>query len=175
MNGKYSSASIEAIKVNYSTDVYIIGNTVMMSSDNGIDVGYNTHSLIRDNYIENAGVPFGSAIHTDSAIGVDITGNFLNGTANDGIRVYRASQISILNNTILDSEHGVMIVTSQEPSSQIRITDNHIINARDYSILVSPNQLNVEIIGNRFEGVSQSGINVLPSNNSTRVEGNIIL
>jgi hypothetical protein len=175
LDGKYSSASIEAIKVNYSTNVYIIGNTVSTSSDNGIDVGYSYHTLVRDNHLTNAGVPFGSAIHTDSANDVDITGNFVNGTSDNGVTVYRASNVNVYNNTIIDSNHAIAIVADDEPSSNVRVTDNHVINPRGYGIFVSSNQLKVEIIGNRMEQVAKDkAINITYPNNNAIVEGNLV-
>jgi parallel beta-helix repeat protein len=176
LNGKFDSSSNEAVKVDYSNNVYIIGNDISNTNDNAIDISYNYHTLVKDNKIKNGGIPFGSSIHIDSAADADISENFINGTMDDGIRVYGASNINIFNNTIVNSEEGVAILTGDEPSSDIRIDSNHIINILNYGIFVSANQHNVEIFGNRLEKIGQDkAIHVDLSNISTTVSGNIFL
>jgi len=151
LNGNYESSSIEGIKVNYSNDVHIIGNRVSNTSDNAIDIGHNSHSIVMNNRVENGGVPHGSGIHTDSSIRADIFGNVLKVTGGQGITVYRASEINIINNTITNAGSvGVAIISADEPSSNINVRYNYIIDSFDSWIYVSANQKNIELSDNIF-------------------------
>jgi parallel beta-helix repeat protein len=167
-NSKFSEASIEGVKVNYSTDVHIIGNTVTDTDDNGIDIGFNKGTEVRENTILRTGMPNGAAIHTDDADGASIIDNYIDTTGQSGIAVYRASNIKAIGNTIKNTANsGIAITTGEEPSEHILIESNRIISAGTFGIYQSPNQHEVEIAYNTIEDAGEQGIYVVWSNNPT--------
>jgi hypothetical protein len=157
LDGKFGSSSIEGIKVNFSERVYIIRNNISNTNDNAVDIGYSAFCIVRDNRIENGGVPGGSGVHTDSASSAEIFGNFVNGTGEAAITVYRATGINIMNNTIMNpGSVGIAIITTEEPSSSIRAKHNIIGKSQDSAIFVSPNQRDVVLSDNEFAKLDQN-------------------
>lgn len=153
-DGSFASSSIEAIKVNYSYNVYVTGNQISNSNNNSIDIGYDVHSVVRNNTIQDGGIPNGSAIHTDSAQDVFISENIIYGSGSAGVTVYRASYVNILNNTIVcPSENGIAIISTAEPSANIRVTHNRIQNAVEHAVFVSAGQQFIGIHDNNIEHV----------------------
>jgi hypothetical protein len=177
-NGTFSDSSIEGIKVNHSTEVHIIGNTVSNTAENGIDIGWNKNSEVAYNHLTKTGYPYGAAIHTDSANGATIVNNYIDTTGGTAIPVYRASNIDVIGNTIIDAgDQGISIITKLEPNSNIKVYSNHIISPAGFGIYESPNQSNIEIAFNTIEQMPSgiSAINVIWSGNTTtKVHDNIV-
>jgi len=175
-NSRFADASAECVKVNYSTHVHIIGNDVTDCADNGIDIGSNLDTEIRDNTITRAGIPNGVAIHTDNANYATITNNYID-TTRTGISVYRASHIDAIGNTITKTaSNGIDVITSTDPSSYIKIKSNKIIAPGGHGVYESPNQNQVEISYNKFEQIppDKKAIYVVSPNSTTTVTGNTI-
>jgi len=178
LDGSYKDTSVEGIKVNYSVDVHFLGNTVSNTGDNGIDTGFNRNAELRDNALFNTGMPNGAAVHTDSANGVIVIHNYINGTGESGIAVHRASNITVEDNTIIYAgKEGITIITSTEPSSNIVIDSNHIISPGSHGIFESQNQLTVKITNNQIEKLRSgySGVLVVSPNPTTTVSGNVTI
>ena len=174
-NSRFADASAECVKVNYSTHVHIIGNDVTDCADNGIDIGSNLDTEIRDNTITRAGIPNGVAIHTDNANYATITNNYID-TTRTGISVYRASHIDAIGNTITKTaSNGIDVTPSTDPSSYIKIKSNKIIAPGGIGIYESPNQNQVEISYNTLDILlDHRAIYVVSPNPTTTVFGNII-
>src|SRR5438132_6490915 len=174
-NSRFEDASAECVKVNYSTHVHIIGNDVADCADNGIDIGSNLDTEIRDNTITRAGIPNGVAIHTDNANYATITNNYID-TTRTGISVYRASHIDAIGNTITKTaSNGIDVTPSTDPSSYIKIKSNKIIAPGGIGIYESPNQNQVEISYNTLDILlDHRAIYVVSPNPTTTVFGNII-
>jgi hypothetical protein len=174
----FDDTAIEGIKVNYSTDVHIIGNTISNSAENGIDIGWNLDSEVRDNKLTKTGYPNGAAIHTDSATGANIVNNYIDTTGQTAIPVYRASNINVIGNTVINAgDQGVSIITKLEPSANINVKLNHIIDPVGIGIYQSPEQSQVDI---SFNTIEQMPAGVLPisitgSNPTTLVYGNTVI
>jgi parallel beta-helix repeat protein len=170
--------SVEGIRVAWSTGVHITGNTVTSTSDNGIDIGWSKDSEIRWNTLIDAGVPGGTAIHTDSADGALITNNYIDGSGMAGIVIFRASNIDVVENTIKNTEGaGVDIITSTAPSSYIDVRSNHIIAPGNHGIYVSPTQYRIEITDNKIEQLldGKLGVFVNQPNTTTTVSANTVI
>ena len=152
--GKYDDSSIEGVKVNYSVNVHITGITLSNTAENGIDIGWNSNSEVRDNRITDTGIPNGAAIHTDSAIGAAVLNNYIDTTGRTAIPVYRASNIDVIGNTIINAgDQGISIIDKIEPSSIIKVSSNHIITSKGTGIYESPEQSNVDISFNTFRSM----------------------
>src|SRR5205809_1804024 len=176
-NSRFDDASAECVKVNYSTHVHIIGNDVTDCADNGIDIGSNLDTEIRDNTITRAGMPNGVAIHTDNANYATITNNHIDTTGKGGISVYRASHIDVIGNTINKAaSNGIDVTPSTDPSSYIKVKSNKINSPGGIGIYVSPNQNQVAISYNTLDILlDHRAIYVLSPNPTTTVFGNIII
>jgi hypothetical protein len=160
--GTFDDASIEGVKVNYSTDVHIINNRISNTIENGIDVGHTKNSEVRGNTLTRVGIPNGAAIHTDLANGVDVINNYIDTTGKTAIPVYRATNIDVIDNTIIDSgNQGVSVITKLEPSSYVKVSSNHIISPADNGIYVSPEQTHVEVSYNILEDIPDGKKGVL--------------
>lgn len=169
-NGIFDEASIEGIKINDSTDVHIIGNEVTNTNENGIDIGWNINTEVRDNRLINTGVPNGAAIHTDSANGANVTNNYIDTTGKTAIPIYRASNINVIGNTIINAgDQGISVIDSINTSSYAKVMSNHIISPVGHGIYVSPNQFQVEVAYNILEDISptKKSVLVIWSNNAT--------
>jgi hypothetical protein len=176
-NGKFDQTSIEGVKVNYSTDVHIIGNTITNTAENGIDIGHNKNSEVRENRLTKTGLPSGAAIHTDSANGADIIDNYIDTTGKTAIPVYRASNINVIGNTVINSgDQGISIITKSEPNFSIKIKSNHIIAPNGNGIYQSPDQDQVELSFNILEEIPAGvvPISIIGSNPTTVEYGNQI-
>jgi len=176
-NSRFDDASAECVKVNYSTHVHIIGNDVTDCADNGIDIGSNLDTEIRDNTITRAGMPNGVAIHTDNANYATITNNHIDTTGKGGISVYRASHIDVIGNTINKAaSNGIDVTPSTDPSSYIKLKSNKIIAPGGHGVYESPNQYHVEISYNKFEQMppDKKAVYVVSPNSTTTVTGNTI-
>jgi parallel beta-helix repeat protein len=177
-NGIITDTSVEGIRVNYSTDVHIIGNTVTNTLDNGIDIGWNKNTEMRKNRLTDASDPNGSGIHTDSAIGGVISDNYVDGTGKAGITVFRASGLTITENTIVNAGgSGIDVITSTAPSSNIKIISNSIISPAEHGIYVSPLQSNIQVTDNTIDDLlsGKKGVYVNTPNSSTTISGNKVL
>jgi len=177
-NGLFDDTSVEGIRVNYSTDVYIIGNTVSNNLDNAIDIGWNKNTKVRANTLTDASYPNGSGIHTDSANGAVITDNYIEGSGHAGISIFRASSITASGNTIVNAGgSGIDIITSTSPSSYITVDSNNIRSPTDYGIYVSPVQSKITITDNTIEDLNtgMKGVYVNSPNSSTTVSRNIVI
>jgi hypothetical protein len=171
----FSDSSVEGVKVNYSTDVHIINNAVTDTSDNGIDIGSNRGTEVRNNKILRTGMPNGVAIHTDHANGADIKWNYIDATGQAGIAIYRAYNINAIGNTIKNVENsGIAITTGKEPSKYIVVKSNKIYSPGTFGIYQSPNQVQVEIAYNTIDNAGDAGIYVVSPDSSTKVYGNKI-
>jgi hypothetical protein len=157
INGTFHDSSIEGIKVNYCNNVHVNGNTISDTNDNGIDVGYSI-SEVRGNTIIRGGIPHGSGIHTDSALGSEIYENVIIDSGQAGIIVYRASNINIHDNIIenagisIPSGSGISIINDegygdQNPSVNIHIVDNIIQKPSGEAIYISSGQ-KIELLAN---------------------------
>jgi hypothetical protein len=146
------NSSIEGIKVNQSRDVHIINNTVSNTGDNGIDIGWNWDSQVAYNKSTRTGYPNGAAIGADSAKGADIVQNYINITGRSSIQVYRAFDIRVGSNTIIDSEaQGISVITERQPSFDTLLIVNHIISPAGFGIYFSQAQGPAEIGNNIIE------------------------
>src|SRR5437773_6297492 len=176
-NSRFEDSSAECVKVNYSTHVHIIGNDVTDCADNGIDIGSNLDTEIRDNTITRAGMPNGVAIHTDGANDADIIYNHIDSTGKAGISVYRASHINVIGNTLKNTGTiGINMISSEEPSSYIKVKSNQIIAPGSHGVYESPNQNQVEISYNKFQQIppDKKAVYVVSPNPTTTVTGNTI-
>lgn len=169
-------ASIHGINVNYSLDVYIIGNKVSNTGDNAIDIGWSKNTEVRGNEIINAGMPISAAIHPDSADGALLIDNYIDTTGGTAIPVYRASNIDVIGNTIINSgKAAISIIDSSDISSHIKVKSNDIISPGGDGIYHSPSQHHVVISSNTFKTMpaGEEPILVVWSNNpTTKVYGN---
>jgi hypothetical protein len=174
----FDGSSIEGVKVNYSKDVHILNNVVTNAVDNGIDIGWNVNSEVAYNRLTNTGNPNGAAIHTDSANGADVLYNYIDTTGENAIPVYRASNISVGGNTVIDAgNQGICVITKLEPSSYIKVIANHVISPTGAGIYESPSQYQVLIANNIVEQMPAGikGIYIVWSDNgTTTVYGNIV-
>jgi hypothetical protein len=177
-NSIFDDASIEGIKINHSNDVHIINNTVSDVADNGIDIGWNHDSDVDGNRLTRTGDPNGAAIHPDSANGADILNNYIDHTGWTAIPVYRASNINVGGNTVIDAiGSGINVITLQEPSSNVNIISNRVVSADEFGIYQSPGQDWIVIANNVIEQVpvGAEAIKIIWSDNeTTRVFGNIV-
>jgi hypothetical protein len=128
--------------------------------------------------LTNTGKPNGAAIHTDSANGADVLYNYIDTTGENAIPVYRASNISVGGNTVIDAgNQGICVITKLEPSSYIKVIANHVISPTGAGIYESPSQYQVVIANNIVEqmpaGVKDIYI-VWSDNGTTTVYGNIV-
>ncbi len=172
----FDGASVEGVKVNHSNDVHIINNTISNTGDNGIDIGWNMNSDVAYNRLTRTGYPNGAAIGTDSANVADVRDNYINITGRNAIQVYRAYNINVAGNTIIDAgDKGVGVITQREPSTDINVISNHIISPAGSGIFVSRNQIQVEIANNVIEQMP-AGVNAISiiwsKNGTTRAYGN---
>jgi parallel beta-helix repeat protein len=178
LNGTFKTSSIEGIRINHSFDVHIIGNSISDTANNGIDIGSNRQSEVRNNKIDNGGIPDGSGIHTDSANGAVISNNTITKTGNVGIVVHRASNIKVLNNIVFDAGiQAIAVITASEISSNITVSFNRLVHPLDDAIYVSANQNQVIVSYNEISQLvpGRLAINVQKPNVSTVVEGNIVI
>ncbi len=174
----FDDVSIEGVKINHSKDVHIINNTISNTMDNGIDIGWNLYSEVAHNRLTRTGYPNGAAIHPDSANGADIIYNYIDTTGGTAIPVYRASNINVGENTVIDAgSQAINIITKLEPSSNVKVISNHIISPFSFGIYESPSQVQVEIANNVVEQMPAGikAILIIWSNNgTTRVYGNVV-
>ena len=176
-NGIFDNSAIEGIKVNHSTNVHIIGNTVTHTYENGIDIGWNNDSEVRDNKLTDTGMTAAAAIHTDSANGADILNNYIDTTGQTSIPVYRASNINVIGNTILNAGgSGVSIITMLEPTANIKVKLNYIANPAQFGIYQSPEQSQVVITFNTIEDIAPdaTALSIVGSNPTTLWYGNTV-
>jgi hypothetical protein len=176
--GIFDNSAIEGIKVNYSVDVHIIDNKISNTAENGIDIGYNKNSEVKSNRLIRTGVPNGAAIHTDSTRGADVIGNYVDTTGQTAIPVYRAYDVDVIDNTIINAgKQGISVITKSEPSSYVKVSSNHIISPADHGIYVSPSQNHVEISYNTLEGIpdDKKAILIGSSNPTVKLFGNKII
>jgi hypothetical protein len=93
-----------------------------------------------------------------------------------GIAVYRASNIEVIGNTVIDAgDHGISVIDKTEPSSNIKVRSNHIISPKGYGIYQSPEQSNVEISFNNLEEIPSLPVYIPGYNPTTIVYGNEII
>ena len=176
-NGIFDDSAIEGVRVPWSTNVHILGNTVTNTVDNGIDIGWSENAEIRNNRLTRTGYPYGAAIHTDSANGADVTDNYIDTTGKTAIPVYRASNINVIGNTIINAgDQALSIIAKIEPSSFIKVKSNHIIDSTGIGIYESPEQTQVEIAFNTLEQIPTNilPISIVGSNPTSINYGNII-
>jgi hypothetical protein len=177
VNGNYDDASIEGVKVNYSVDVHIVGNTVSNTGDNGIDIGFNKNSEVRENRLSRIGSPNGAAIHTDSTNVAYLIKNHIDTTGQSGITVHRASHVNVIGNTVVNAgNQGINIIPKNEPNSFVQIKSNSIIAPKGIGIYESPEQNQVEIAFNVIEKMPPDVLPIYrPGSNPTTMEyGNVV-
>jgi parallel beta-helix repeat protein len=112
------------------------------------------------------GIVLGAACHNCT-----IKSNFITRCTNVGIWVYRSERVSVLNNVVLDFDHGVVATEIGD----ILIAHNDIINQSDLPASASPgDQFNVHLTARLPSNLGEFGAIVMYNNNIAAVGGTLI-
>ncbi len=156
--------------------INVIGNNIVDTGGNGIQVGYTDDVYIGDNVVENAGAD-GIQVYNGSF--VEISGNDVNNTGDDGIEVRDSGYTTITMNTLNDIGFNVGSYILFEKNYKdgdgadgIHVDNVNGVNNGSGQTVYRPG-FNVVIADNNINNTSDDGIEVLNSG-STEIDNNVI-
>jgi hypothetical protein len=169
-NNWVNDTSAEGIRINRCTRLFVIGNTVVDSTNNGIDVGINNSFVtVVGNQLLRAGknpALQGSAhgIDTDRGNFISIVGNTLDDSRD--IKVQGAKNVSVSNNILRygntpdDDQQGINVSVSNTIDCDAVVISSNIIDCNNISlangIYLGANQTKLRVYGNIIKNVHSS-------------------
>ena len=181
----------QGCSITHAENVKFIGctfsNTAGTNPQCGVDIEPNTGQSVTSvsfsgcHFSDNVGdgiLVSGTAGAVDGVVvdGCVFTGNASLGAAQASIKLYAATNVSLLGNTILDSD---MQGIRADTTSSVTISGNAVSNIQTHGIYVK-NSDNVSVSGNTVKGASLAanntsyGIYVLGASDLIQVSGNTV-